>query len=166
MSQMILQINGEEITLENLKRSGNQLHFTLDGVDYHFTASQTADGLHLLKQQMQAGMQRNISLSVWRAGKQGVQIALAGTQALVAEPLAIGAQADHAGASCAPMPGQVIEILVKTGDKVEKGQALAVMEAMKLQTTLSASKDGVVEAILVAVGEKVEEGAEIVRLAE
>lgn len=64
----------------------------------------------------------------------------------------------------APMPGLIRQVLVKKGEHVKSGQALVVMEAMKLQTTLSAGGDGVVEAILVKPGDLVTEGAELVRI--
>ena len=62
--------------------------------------------------------------------------------------------------------GTVLRILVKAEERVEKGQPLAVMEAMKLQMTLSGGRHATVEAILVKEGEMVAEGAELVRLKE
>ncbi|SDA98255.1 acetyl/propionyl/methylcrotonyl-CoA carboxylase subunit alpha [Sinorhizobium sp. NFACC03] len=64
----------------------------------------------------------------------------------------------------APMPGIVKLIRVRPGDTVEKGQALAVMEAMKMELTLSASRAGVVESVLVSEGEQVSAGAVLVML--
>lgn len=47
----------------------------------------------------------------------------------------------------APMPGSIVAVSVKAGDAVTKGQTLLVMESMKMETTIAASRDGVVEAI-------------------
>ena len=63
------------------------------------------------------------------------------------------------------MPGKVVSFAVKVGDKVTKGQALAVMDAMKMEHTISAPKDGVVVELLFAPGEQVAEGAELLKLA-
>jgi 3-methylcrotonyl-CoA carboxylase alpha subunit len=63
------------------------------------------------------------------------------------------------------MPGKVVSFLVKTGDRVTRGQALAVMEAMKMEHTLTAPHDGVVEEVLYAVGDQVAEGGALLRLA-
>ncbi len=63
------------------------------------------------------------------------------------------------------MPGKVVSILVKAGDKVTQGQPLAVMEAMKMEHTLSAPRDGEVAELLYAPGDPVSEGAELLRLA-
>ena len=56
----------------------------------------------------------------------------------------------------APIPGLIATIAVSVGHKVNKGDKLLMMEAMKMQTTVSAPLDGVVEEILVAIGDTVE----------
>ncbi len=52
-----------------------------------------------------------------------------------------------------PMPGLVINLQVKEGDRVEEGQPLAIVEAMKMENVLRAEKSAVVEKILVSVGD-------------
>lgn len=47
----------------------------------------------------------------------------------------------------APMPGSIVAVQVKPGDAVTKGQVLLVMESMKMETTIAAPRDGVVEAV-------------------
>ncbi|NMM04695.1 acetyl/propionyl/methylcrotonyl-CoA carboxylase subunit alpha [Polaromonas sp.] len=69
------------------------------------------------------------------------------------------------GRLSAPMPGKVVSFAVKAGDKVSKGQPLAVMEAMKMEHTIAAPADGVVQELLYAPGDQVVEGAELLRLA-
>ncbi|MBA2676461.1 acetyl/propionyl/methylcrotonyl-CoA carboxylase subunit alpha [Ramlibacter sp.] len=68
------------------------------------------------------------------------------------------------GRLTAPMPGKVISFAVKAGDKVSKGQPLAVMEAMKMEHTIAAPADGVVAELLYAPGDQVAEGAELLKL--
>ena len=58
----------------------------------------------------------------------------------------------------------MVALLAKAGDKVARGQALAVMEAMKMEHTLNAPRDGVVAELLYAVGDQVAEGGELLRL--
>jgi 3-methylcrotonyl-CoA carboxylase alpha subunit len=77
-------------------------------------------------------------------------------------------QADNAAATgrlTAPMPGKVVSFAVKSGDAVKAGQALAVMEAMKMEHTIAAPKDGTVAELLYAPGDQVAEGAELLTLA-
>lgn len=66
----------------------------------------------------------------------------------------------------APMPGKVIALNVKAGDTVEKGQVVAVMEAMKMEHALTAPRDGVVEAVGAELGAQVPEGEVLVALEE
>ena len=76
------------------------------------------------------------------------------------------AEADHAGSLTAPMPGKIIALEVKAGEKVKRGQALLVMEAMKMEHTINAGLDGVVENIFFGVGEQVAEGAVLISLTQ
>ena len=68
------------------------------------------------------------------------------------------------GRLTAPMPGKVVSFAVKAGDKVSKGQALAVMEAMKMEHSIAAPADGVVAELLYAPGDHVAEGAELLKI--
>jgi len=85
----------------------------------------------------------------------------------VVQPYDPFAAADAAGAATdrivTPMPGKVIQLLVKAGDKVRRGQALAVLEAMKMEHTLSAPADEIVESVGVSAGDQVAEGAVVIR---
>jgi 3-methylcrotonyl-CoA carboxylase alpha subunit len=82
------------------------------------------------------------------------------------DPLAhAGEAAQEGGRLTAPMPGKVVSFAVKAGDKVKAGQALAVMEAMKMEHTISAPKDGTVAELLYAPGDQVADGAELLKLA-
>ena len=62
----------------------------------------------------------------------------------------------------APMPGQIKSIFVREGDKVKAGQKLLIMEAMKLENKLPATRDGVVKHILVRDGDIVSQGQELI----
>jgi 3-methylcrotonyl-CoA carboxylase alpha subunit len=105
-------------------------------------------------------------LQVYRLGEQ-VHVFGAGgaTQITVIDLLAHAGVAQHeAGRLTAPMPGKVVSFAVQAGDKVSRGQALAVMEAMKMEHTIAAPADGVVAEILFAPGDQVQEGAELLTL--
>jgi biotin carboxyl carrier protein len=62
------------------------------------------------------------------------------------------------------MPGKVTKLLVGLGDRVEKGQPLAVLEAMKMESRFEAPRAGVVAAVHVREGDQVEEGTVILDL--
>ena len=117
--------------------------------------------------------QRVTSEVVLQAGKPGLPAELAhvftahgATRIRRINPLAHaeGAQ-DEKGGLTAPMPGKVVSFAVKVGDKVKAGQTLAVMEAMKMEHTIAAPKDGEVKELLYAPGDQIAEGAELLKLA-
>lgn len=70
----------------------------------------------------------------------------------------------HQGGLTAPMPGKIISIDVNSGDQVEAGQRLLVMEAMKMEHTISAPYSGVVTELFFEVGDQVVDGAELIAL--
>jgi 3-methylcrotonyl-CoA carboxylase alpha subunit len=82
------------------------------------------------------------------------------------DPLAARAGEDPtAGRLTAPMPGRVTQLMVEPGTSVRRGQPLIVIEAMKMEHTVTAPTDGVIEAVRFAPGDLVEEGAELIALA-
>ncbi|MDW4548193.1 biotin carboxylase N-terminal domain-containing protein [Defluviimonas sp. D31] len=70
------------------------------------------------------------------------------------------------GLTLSPMPGLVKAVFVTAGQAVAAGERLAVLEAMKMEHTLTAARDGTVAEVLVAAGTQVEAGAALVRLEE
>lgn len=74
------------------------------------------------------------------------------------------AKASEHESAFAPMPGQVLKVLVTVGQQVSAGTALVVLEAMKMEQTLRASTDGVVEAVLVKPGDVVAPGDTLVEI--
>ncbi|NYT64362.1 acetyl/propionyl/methylcrotonyl-CoA carboxylase subunit alpha [Alcaligenaceae bacterium] len=70
----------------------------------------------------------------------------------------------HQGGLTAPMPGKIIAISVATGDTVKSGDALLVMEAMKMEHTIHAPSDGTVEEIFFGIGDQVTDGVELISL--
>ena len=83
------------------------------------------------------------------------------------DPLVRGAAAGAgSGVVEAPMPGLVKAVFARAGEAVTAGQRLAILEAMKMEHTLTAARDGTVAEVLVAAGDQVEAGAALVRLEE
>jgi 3-methylcrotonyl-CoA carboxylase alpha subunit len=74
--------------------------------------------------------------------------------------------ADHGGSLTAPMPGKIIAISVKAGDTVKSGDTLLVMEAMKMEHTISSPQDGTVQEVFFAIGDQVADGAELIAIAQ
>lgn len=85
---------------------------------------------------------------------------------IVADPFAAAAEAETGSASMrAPMPGLTKVVMAAKGDAVKKGQPLLILEAMKMEHTIAAPHDGVIDDI-VAQGEQVTDGTVLVRFVE
>ena len=72
----------------------------------------------------------------------------------------------HKGALKAPMPSLVVNVPVKEGDKVKKGDAVVILESMKTEMILRAPADGVVTSVGCQKGDMVDEGRELVSIEE
>jgi len=107
------------------------------------------------------------SLTVYATGEQfNIFVAEGSAVVRAVDPIAHAADGGaHEGRLSAPMPGKVVALLAAVGQAVSKGQALAVMEAMKMEHTIVAPRDGIIEEWLYAVGDAVSEGGELLRLA-
>jgi len=130
-------IAGREYTLEGERLAGDALLVRLDGRAFKARALREGGDWHLFS----AGGYRRISL---RDELHGLDVDAGG------------------GTLAAPMPGKVVAVMVKPGQKVDKGAPLVVLEAMKMEHTIAAPADGVVKEIHYAPGEQVLEGAELI----
>jgi 3-methylcrotonyl-CoA carboxylase alpha subunit len=155
------EFHGELHNAELSYLRDGKLHLAVDGTAGELIFVQADTGLDV-----QFGEQR-LTAKVYINGTVAhIFSAQAATQIIAIDML------DHAGAAhadvgrlTAPMPGKVVSFAVKAGDTVTKGQALAVMEAMKMEHTIAAPLDGVVQELLYLPGDQVAEGAELLKLA-
>ena len=65
----------------------------------------------------------------------------------------------------APMPGAVLEVLVAEGDRVERNQTVVLMESMKMELVITASRSGIVRRVAVEAGQQVDRGMRLLELA-
>lgn len=63
-----------------------------------------------------------------------------------------------------PMPGSVLQVLVREGESVAAGQTVVLLEAMKMEIEIKAERAGTVSAVCVKKGDSVDSGAALVRL--
>ena len=83
------------------------------------------------------------------------------SKSVVTVPMADPSDKSQVGAS---IPGAVSKILVKAGDKVEENQALAVVEAMKMETSVTARMAGVIEEVLISENDTVKAGQLLMKI--
>jgi 3-methylcrotonyl-CoA carboxylase alpha subunit len=159
--RLSLDVNGESITVVIDRLHDGATMLQIGEQRWPFSSQPLPDNsfdIHI-------GTQR-LTATVYQRGERYAVFTAHGS-AVVAEfdPLAHAADgAVEGGRLTAPMPGKVVSFLVAAGDKVQRGQALAVMEAMKMEHTMHAPQDGVVAELLYAVGDQVAEGGELLRL--
>jgi 3-methylcrotonyl-CoA carboxylase alpha subunit len=96
-------------------------------------------------------------ITVWRGAETG-------TFTLVDAREASASAQPVAGSLATPLPGVVIRVAVKPGDRVKAGDTLVIVEAMKMEHAIRAPHDGVVRVVKYQAGERVPEGATLIEL--
>ncbi|PWQ99493.1 acetyl/propionyl/methylcrotonyl-CoA carboxylase subunit alpha [Leucothrix pacifica] len=138
-------------------------HYQLDIEDQHYTVS----GEMLDENTLSAQINNHRLTASFLRKDQEINVLFAGKQWLfeVHDPRLESSDGDAAGGGLvAPMPGAVVAVLVKPDDEVKAGDALLVVEAMKMEHTIVAPKNGTVSEIFYAVGDQVEDGDELLSL--
>jgi 3-methylcrotonyl-CoA carboxylase alpha subunit len=150
-----------EFDVEIVARDGRVLRARIDGVEIAAEAERCTDGSAIIsagdrRVRVAAARRRNsIYVAAGPAHYEFVLIEGHGRH---------GGRGPAAPEITAPMPGKVLKVLVAEGDTVEHGQALVVLEAMKMETTLYAESAAVVKKIRAAAGDTVDHGAVLIEL--
>ena len=130
----------------------------IGGRDYALAGERLADGRLQLRLDSRSYKARAV-----RQGHDWHVFSSGGYRRLALREDLEGLDLDAGGGSlAAPMPGKVIAVLARPGAKVAKGAPLVILEAMKMEHTITAPADGVVKEVLYGAGEQVLEGAELV----
>ncbi len=154
------EFHGQHVAASLTYLHDGALHLKLDEAAGPLVFSQTARGIDV-----QFAGQRVTATVFARGEVDHIFTARGATQIINIDLLAhAGDGPAESGRLTAPMPGKVVSFAVKAGDPVNKGQALAVMEAMKMEHTIAAPADGVVQELLYAPGDQVAEGAELLKM--
>jgi 3-methylcrotonyl-CoA carboxylase alpha subunit len=138
-SGLRLEVQGKEHAFAGKPLEGGALSIRLDERMYHARALRDGDDWHVFA----GGDYRRLTL---RHGLPGQD------------------EEGRSGSLAAPMPGRIVQVMSRPGETVKKGQPLLILEAMKMEHTITAPADGVVKEIHFAAGEQVLEGAELVTM--
>ncbi len=166
MKYFILR-DGREIPVEVVERPGGYT-VTLDGKPYDGDSVQVLSGLYSL---LVDGRSYEVTVFSPEPDAYNVHLYDGMRRVDLLSPigLVLRSQGGRAASSAltvrAPMPGKVVRVLCKPGQKVSRGEGLVVVEAMKMQNELQAQADGTVKEVRAREGESVEGGAELVLLA-
>jgi acyl-CoA carboxylase subunit alpha len=156
-----LQIGGDEIAV-SWNQTGADVY--LARVSDSTVKAQMLSSIHDVLRIEIDGVQRAFRIA--EAGDELYVHSSLGSRVIKRPPRHPAPQAASEQASAnSPMPGKVLKILVETGQKVSAGDPLIILEAMKMEHTMRAALDGVVEAVLVSQGEVIAPGQLLVQMA-
>lgn len=161
MSKSVL-IAGQNHSLTDIRRDADTIAGCIDGDAFAFRVIHRDGGWLVLADE--TGQQHRLYVSASNAkGERHVMMAGMDVTIAVATRNSSGG-AQTATRAAAPMPGTVQAIRVTVGAAVKAGDIVAIMEAMKMQMSITAPYDGVVRAICVQAGTQVSEGTELVQI--
>lgn len=135
-----IQVDGRTVDADIAEISPQVLSILLAGQSYEVRVTPSRDAtltLHAANREFSAEV---FDPRAWRGRRHGL-VEAQGRQPIVA-----------------PMPGKVVRVLVKAGERVEAGQGVLVVEAMKMQNEIRSPKTGKVERLLVQEGQPVNAG--------
>lgn len=140
MSDYTVKLNGKSFDVRVLQHSGSNISFSIDGESY------SVDVEALLEIKNPAKHSTALPLPAAAVNQKA------------------GGRARSLDEITAPMPGIIVHLPVKEGDDVQIGQTVVVMEAMKMENNIQATKSGRIKKIHVAVGDEVENSRLLVSL--
>jgi len=135
-----ISLDGTPLDADAVEISPNVLSVLLNGESYEVHLAAANDGKLTLQTRHHDFIADVVDPRAWRGRRHGA-VEAEGRQQIVA-----------------PMPGKVVRLMVKAGDKVEAGQGLLVVEAMKMQNEVRSPKTGTVERLLAKEGQPVNAG--------
>jgi len=133
-------LDGRPVAVNTVAITPNILSILLDGQSFEISVTPSPDGKLKLQTGSHELTAEVIDPRAWSGRRHG-NVEAEGRQQIVA-----------------PMPGKVVRLLVKAGDRIEAGQGLLVVEAMKMQNEIRSPKSGTVERVLAREGQPVNAG--------
>ena len=135
-----ISLDGKVVDADAVEIAPNIFSILLDGKSHEIRVASTSSGTLTLQTGRHEFTAEVTDPRAWRGRRHGALEAEGRQQIL------------------APMPGKIIRVLVQAGEKVEAGQGLLVVEAMKMQNEIRSPKSGTVERLLVKEGQPVNAG--------
>lgn len=151
----IFQINGKDVKVQDFKHAHDTVSFTFEGKNYFYSLI-SRDGHEMILDDRNGRFRAAVS-SLNKDGE--AMIIASGKESIVSEAGKKMKKAGaHAGGLTSPMPGKIFKVLKEAGAEVKKGEAILILEAMKMEHSIRSDKDGKVKKILYKVGELVQGG--------
>jgi biotin carboxyl carrier protein len=142
--QWRIVLNGESVDADVAEIAPNTLSILIRGESHEIRVARSFDGVLKIQTGLREFTAEVSDQRSWRGRRLG-HVEVEGRQQITA-----------------PMAGKVVRVLVKSGEKVEMGQGLLVVEAMKMQNEIRSTKSGTVERLLAEEGQAVNAGDTLV----
>lgn len=161
-----IELSGKKHTLETAPR-GERVRWLVDGKEIEADAIEVSPGVYSV---LIGGDSIEVRVDPTATGLQ-VTTGPTEFQAVVRDPRewqrgrTSATETEGRQKVLAPMPGKIVRVLVSAGDAVKAGQGIVVVEAMKMQNEIRATKSGVVERLTVTEGQAVNAGDAIAIIA-
>ena len=150
-----LIINSNEVEIDLISNRDGKVEFMFNGTQYSFSNRKIDD--------VKSYVSGDLNTLVSQFGK---NLVVSGKEMTIESPNRSRSKSNSGGAGHmqSPMPGKILQVLVKAGDKVKEGDSLIVMEAMKMEHTIKANTDGTISAIHFQEGQQCAGGVDLVDL--
>ncbi len=157
--------NGEDIEVEIKNRDAHHIVFEINGKEYAFTHKGGEKNHCIIEKE---GKHRQVFFAPSSKIPGLLYLSEKGMACELEVPTQgrVKTKGNEQGHMLSPMPGKIIKVFKKAGDRVETGEAILVMEAMKMEHTIKANCDGVIEKIHYKEGELVDGQMELVEIKE
>jgi biotin carboxyl carrier protein len=152
-----ITLNGEPLEYE-FADFGSNIEITIANKTFNFQKKTKAEDQIILSLENQ-----NFKGEIALQGSQ-FQVFAGNLEAMIEIPKVKSKAVDHAAGPISPMPGKVFKVFVKVGDIVKKGDALMILEAMKMEHTIKANIEGTVKKVHFKEGDMVTGGVALVDL--
>ena len=166
MQRFIAKINDQDVEFTVQKQENGKLLVEIDGKETELDVKKLSDSQYSVLQGEESHDVAVISSDTqWQSfiGDKKVQFTLKDEKQIRREQSS-GGTGEASGDVIAPMPGKVVEVEVKEGDPVTKGQGIIIVEAMKMQNEFKAPIDGIIQSIHVNPGDAIEGGTGMVSI--
>ena len=156
-----IKVNGRIANVMLLQKSGTSVTVNIDGEEYHVDVAKLEKGNYSIihnnrSYNMELIQGDNIRTYEINSFKNLFQAEIIDPETKYLRNRQSSLYEDEEKVVLAPIPGKVVNVLIKPGAKVKKGQPLIVLSAMKMESEFKAKKDGVVKEVNVNEGQNVE----------
>ncbi|HSQ34881.1 MAG TPA: biotin/lipoyl-containing protein [Candidatus Binatia bacterium] len=157
MREYIMAVGGTEFHAGIKELTAEYALVQVDDKEYKVVLKQLGSGQSVFSTLARSAPVAPAAAPAAAAGKEAAPV-------MTPPPQSTAGSQEGSSAIPAPLPGLVLEVLVKEGDAVKAGQALLVMEAMKMENQIQAPFDGTVKKVFVQKGANISEGDKLIEI--